>query len=127
MVATTWRGRSVVSSAHSTTAPARQVAAQAPRAAHDLARLEVGARAQVLEERAAQVLLDLLLGLLDRHLGERGDGREVQEVARLGAAAAPAPTSMRTAPTTSSPDMIGTSAPTVGGTCAGRSLTRSAT
>ena len=63
---------------------ARQVAAQAPCAPHDLARLEVGARAQVLEERAAQVLLDLLLGLLDRHLGERGDRREVQELARLG-------------------------------------------
>jgi hypothetical protein len=35
--------------------------------------------------------------------------------------------SMSTAPTTSSPDMIGTSAPTVAGTCAGRSFTRSAT
>jgi hypothetical protein len=49
---------------------AREVAAQAPRAPHDLARLEVRTRAEVLEERAAQVLLDLLLGLLDRHLGE---------------------------------------------------------
>jgi hypothetical protein len=68
IVATTWRGRSVVSSAHSTTAPAREVAAEPARAAHDLDRVHVGPRAQLLQERAAQVLLDLLARLLDGHL-----------------------------------------------------------
>ena len=62
----------------------RQVAAQACGAAHDLARLEVWPRAQVLQEGAAQVLLDLLLGLLDGDLGQARDRGEVQEVRRLG-------------------------------------------
>ena len=107
-------GGRVVSSAHSTTAPARQVAAQARRAAHDLARLEVGPRAQVLQERAAQVLLDLLLGLLDGDLGQRGDGREVQELGGVRGRLGPPPRSSSTAPTTSSPDAIGTSAGSAG-------------
>ena len=45
--------------------------------------IEVGARAQVLEERAAQVLLDLLARLLDRDLGQAGDRGDVQELERL--------------------------------------------
>ena len=60
---------------------ARQVAAQPRGAADDLvAGRGPAARAQLLQERAAQVLLDLLLGLLDRHLGERGHGGQVQEL-----------------------------------------------
>ena len=63
---------------------AREVAAQPGGAAHDLVRVElVGLGAQLLEERAAQVLLDLLLGLLDGDLGERRDGGEVQELERV--------------------------------------------
>ena len=88
---------------------ARQVTAQPAGAAHDLARLEVRARAKVLEERAAQVLLDLLLGLLDRHLGQRRDGGEVQVLGGLRRSACRGPPSRTTAPTTSSPDAIGTS------------------
>ena len=65
--------------------PARQVAAQPRRAPHDLARVElVGLGPQLLQEGAAQVLLDLLLGLLDRHLGQRRDRGEVEELRRLG-------------------------------------------
>jgi hypothetical protein len=63
---------------------AAEVAAQPRGPADDVARLDVRSRAQVLEERAADVLLDLLLGLLDGDVGERGDGGEVQELARLG-------------------------------------------
>ncbi len=69
---------------------AGEVAAQAARAAHDLPRLEVRAGAQVLEERAAEVLLDLLLGLLDRDLRQGGDGREVQVLRGVGGRGRPA-------------------------------------
>ena len=62
---------------------AREVAAEPARAAHDLDRVHVGPRAQLLEERAAQVLLDLLARLLDGHLGEAGHRREVQELEPL--------------------------------------------
>ena len=62
---------------------ARQVAAEPPRAAHDLRRVHVRPRAQLLEERAAQVLLDLLARLLDGDLGQAGHRREVQELQRL--------------------------------------------
>ena len=61
---------------------AREVAAEPAGAADDLGRVHVRPRAQLLEERAAQVLLDLLARLLDRHLGEAGDRREVQELER---------------------------------------------
>jgi hypothetical protein len=61
-----------------------QVAAQAARAAHDLARLEVRAGAEVLQEGAAQVLLDLLLGLLDRDLGQRGHRGQVEVLRGVG-------------------------------------------
>ena len=64
---------------------AREVAAEPAGAAHDVGRVEpVRPLAQLLEERAADVLLDLLARLLDRDLGERGDGGEVQELDRLG-------------------------------------------
>ena len=66
---------------------ARQVAAEPPGTAHDLARVQVGPRAQVLQERAAQVLLDLVPGLLDGDLGERRDRRQVQVLRGLRAAA----------------------------------------
>ena len=83
--ATTWRGRSEVSSAHSTTAPVGEVAAEPAGAAHDVARVDpVGPLAQLLQERAADVLLDLLARLLDGDLGQRGHGGEVQELDRLG-------------------------------------------
>jgi hypothetical protein len=63
---------------------ARQVAAEAGGAAHHVVRVElIRLRAQLFEEGAAQVLLDLLLGLLDRDLGERGDGREMEELGRV--------------------------------------------
>ena len=62
---------------------ARQVAAQPAGAAHDLVRVEVLAGAQVLQEGAAQVLLDLLLGLLDGDLGQAGDRRQVEELRRV--------------------------------------------
>src|SRR4029079_3790232 len=64
----------------------RQVAAQARGPADDLVALEVRARPEILEERAAQVLLELLARLLDGDLGERGHRREVQDLWRLGAA-----------------------------------------
>ena len=57
---------------------AAEVAAQARAAAYELVGRQRAARAQVLEERAAQVLLDLVARLLDRDLGQRGDGREMQ-------------------------------------------------
>ncbi len=63
-----------------------QVAAQARGPADDLVALEVRPRPEILEERAAEVLLDLLARLLDGDLGERGDRREVQELGRLGRA-----------------------------------------
>ena len=64
--------------------PAGEVAAQPCRPAHDLVGVElVGLGAQLLEKRAAQVLLHLLLGLLDRDLGERGHGGQVQELERV--------------------------------------------
>jgi hypothetical protein len=63
----------------------REVAAQPRGPADDVARLDVRPRAQVLEERAADVLLDLLLGLLDGDVGHRRDRGQVQELARLGA------------------------------------------
>ena len=62
---------------------AREVAAEPARAAHDLHRVHVRPRAQLLEERAAQVLLDLLARLLDGDLGQAGHRREVQELERL--------------------------------------------
>ena len=105
IVATTWRGRSVVSSAHSTTAPRVEVAAQARRAPQrPRAGVEVRPRAQLLEERAAQVLLDLVLRLLDRHLGERRRRPRGAGTRRRRARAAPSPASSSTAPTISSPD-----------------------
>ena len=63
---------------------AREVAAQPRRAPLDLLGLEVVAPAQLLQERAAQVLLDLHARLLDRHLGQAGDGGDVQELQRVG-------------------------------------------
>ena len=64
---------------------AREVAAEPRGAPQHLAGVELARlRAQLLEERAAQVLLDLVLGLLDGDLGERGDGGEVEELGRLG-------------------------------------------
>src|SRR3954464_5893735 len=85
IVATTWRGRSVVSSAHSTTPPgersqpsrpARRTSSRGPGAgaAGALERGPAGPRAQLLQERAAQVLLDLLARLLDRALRGAGGG-----------------------------------------------------
>ncbi len=63
---------------------AREVAAEPRGAAHHLVRVElVRLGAQLLQERAAQVLLDLLLGLLDRDLGQRGDSGQVEELGRL--------------------------------------------
>jgi hypothetical protein len=63
---------------------AGEVAAEPRRTPHDLVRVElVGLGAQLLQEGAAQVLLDLLLGLLDRDLGERGHRRQVEELHRL--------------------------------------------
>ena len=84
-------------------------------------RVEVLAGAQVLEEGAAQVLLDLLLGLLDGDLGQACDRRQVEELRRVGGGGA-GPLSSSTAPTASSPEAIGTSAATSAGTSAGRSL-----
>ncbi len=57
-------------------------------AAHDVARVEVVAREQLLEEGAAKVLLGLVAGLGHRDLGERGDRRDVQVLAGVGAALA---------------------------------------
>src|ERR671913_382593 len=70
IVATTWRGRSVESSARST--PDHLVGVEL-----------VGLGPQLLEEGAAQVLLDLLLGLLHGDLGERRHRGEVQELQRV--------------------------------------------
>ena len=111
IVATTWRGRSVVSSAHSTTAPRERSQPSRPARRTISDRVHVGPRAQLLEERAAQVLLDLLARLLDGHLGEAGDRREVQELERL--ARRPRRAAAR-APIVSSPEAIGTSPPTPG-------------
>ena len=87
IVATTWRGRSVCSSAHSATAP--RLRSQPSRAARRTSSsgASAGARAQVLEERAAQVLLDLVARLLDGDLGQRGDRREVQVLRGLARSA----------------------------------------
>ena len=65
-------------------------------------------------------------GLLDRDLGQAGDRGEVQELARLRRGGSRRRASSTTAPTTSSPEAIGTSAATPAGTCDGRSATRSA-
>ena len=83
IVATTWRGRSVVSSAHSTTAPRERSQPSRPARRTISTGSMSGPRAQLLEERAAQVLLDLLARLLDGHLGQARDRREVQELERL--------------------------------------------
>ena len=87
IVATTCRGRSAVSSAQSTTTPRDRSQPSRP-ARRTISRgAEVRARADVLEERAAQVLLDLLARLLDRDLGQRGDRGDVEELGGVGRAA----------------------------------------
>ena len=107
---------------------ARQVAAQAGGAPHDLVRVElVRLRAQLLQERAAQVLLDLLLGLLDRDLRERGDRREVEELGRVRRGRGGRPPGAARSRSARRPELIGTSPTTPGGTGAGRSLPRSPT
>jgi hypothetical protein len=62
---------------------AAEVAAQPRAAAHQLVGRKLAAGAQVLEKGAAQVLLDLVAGLLDGDLGQRGDRGEVQVLRRL--------------------------------------------
>ena len=61
-----------------------EVAAEARRAADDVVAIGHGAGAQLLEQRAAQVLLDLVARVGDRQLGQHRDGRQVQELGRLG-------------------------------------------
>ena len=64
---------------------AREIAAEPGRPPHDVVRVElVRLGAQLLEERAAEVLLDLLLRLLHRDLRQRRDRRQVEELGRLG-------------------------------------------
>ena len=63
---------------------AAEVAAQPRAAAHELVGRQPAAGPQILEERAAQVLLDLVARLLDRDLGQRRDGREMQVLGGLG-------------------------------------------
>ncbi len=65
-----------------------EVAAQARGAAHDVARVEVVAREQLLEEGAAKVLFGLVARFGDGDLGERGDGRDVEVLAGVGLALA---------------------------------------
>ena len=77
-MATTCRGRSDESSAQSATTPRARSQPEPPGAAHDVGGLEVVARAELVDERAAQVVLDLLARLGERDLGETGDRREVQ-------------------------------------------------
>ena len=57
---------------------AAEVAAEPCGAPHELVGRQAGPGAQILEKRAAQVLLDLVARLLDGDLGQRGDGGEVQ-------------------------------------------------
>ena len=101
---------------------AREVAAEPARAAHDLHRVHVGPRAQLLQERAAQVLLDLLARLLDGHLGEAGHRREVEELERLlvGARRAAARARSSRHPRRSGPRRRCPEAPTPGGRARGR-------
>ena len=89
IVATTCRGRSEDSSAHSATAPLREVAAEPGRAPQHLVGLDVVTPAQLLQERPAQVLLDLQARLLDGDLGQAGHRGHVQELQRVGARARP--------------------------------------
>jgi hypothetical protein len=61
--------------------PTRQVTSQARRAPLHVGRIEIRPRQQLLQERAAQGLLGLVLGLHDGHLGQRRDRRHVQVLA----------------------------------------------
>ena len=63
---------------------AREVAAEPGGPPQHLVGLEVVASAQLLQERAAQVLLDLQPRLLDGDLGQARDRRDVQELERVG-------------------------------------------
>ena len=108
IVATTWRGRSVDELRAQRDRAAREVAAEpAPRGARSRPASRSGRDAQLLQERAAQVLLDLLARLLDGDLGQAGHRGEVQELERLGVGARRA---AARAPIVSSPEAIGTSA-----------------
>ena len=63
---------------------AREIAAEPGGAPQHVVGLEVVAPAQLLQERAAQVLLDLQPRLFDGDLGQARDGGDVQELERVG-------------------------------------------
>ena len=77
-------GRPPARVGHERHRPLGQVAAQPPRTTDDVARLEVVARPQLLQERAAQRLLGLVARLGHRDLGQRGDRGDVQVLAGVG-------------------------------------------
>ena len=103
----------------------RKIAPQPGRPPQDLVGLDVVAPAQLLQERATQVLLDLEARLLDGDLGQTRDRGHVQELE--GVAAGASSPRNNTAPSWSSPVAIGTSATTPGGTAAARLRARSPT
>ena len=104
------RGAAGPSSARRTARPrrARGRSRAARRGARPRPGRVVGARAQLLEERAAQVLLDLLARLGDRDLGQRR--RPPRGAGTRRGLSRPRRASAR-APTVSSPVVIGTSRP----------------
>jgi hypothetical protein len=63
---------------------AREVAAEPGGAPQHVVGVEIVAPAQLLQERAAQVLLDLQPRLLDGDLGQARDRGDVQELERVG-------------------------------------------
>ncbi len=124
IVAMTWRGRSVVSSAQSTTAPRER---SQPRrvARRTISRGSRSVRARRSSRNEPRRFCSTSSrASLDRDLGEAGDRGEVQELGGVGrrpSGPPSGPCSSTTAPTSSSPEEIGASAATAFGTLAGRS------
>src|SRR4051812_29688867 len=119
IVATTWRGRSVVSSAHSTTAPrARSHPSRAARRTTSRgSSSSARARSSSRKEPRRFCSTSSLASSTATSVREATAARWRNSSASGGGGPAP---SSRTPPITSSPELIGTSAAMPGGTCTGR-------